>query len=471
MSEARPLLAPGSPLLAAIMLAGAGVYLFLPASGIATFGAIAYGVAGGVWPALALRLVGFSTPFYLLPKAAADLPFNPTEFLLFWLAAGWFAWRLRRATRGERLDLGLGRPEWPILLFLLGAVLAGLAATDLAAHARGLRLLVLEPLVFFWLARRVLVDDADWHGLLDAWLLAGVAVSFFAFYQYLFTQDTIVAEGVARARGLYGSPNNLGIYLARLLPVAGALAFWGVRRPALYGAAFVAIALALGLTFSLGAWLGAAAGLLCLAVVGGQRRLALGVVAVLALAVLAGSAVGLERITSHFSPDSPTWRWRSFVWQAGLSMVRDHPLMGIGIDNFLRLYPNYMHPDAWPEPNLSHPHNLVLDFWLSTGLVGLVGGLWLLGRQAKRAWQLWQSAPAAQTRALGLGLLASAVVLLVQGSFDNSYFLIDLAFVFWLGQALVAPRRQVVVENVPDDEVPNDEEREAAPWEAPRHRP
>jgi hypothetical protein len=42
------------------------------------------------------------------------------------------------------------------------------------------------------------------------------------------------------------------------------------------------------------------------------------------------------------------------------------------------------------------------------------------------------------------GALGAMVDLLVHGLIDNSYFLVDLAFVFWLTLALVEPRRPVL---------------------------
>ncbi len=479
MSEERRWTGKRAIMQAAVMVAGIATYVLAPWSGVALSGWMIFTLTAGAWPGMALRLIVLSTPFYLFPKTVTDLPFSPTEAMLVGLLVAWLVPALRRTLRSGGPGPRRLRLDWPIVLFLLGAVFAGLAATDLGTHARNLRVVVLEPLLFYYLAKRESQTEDEFFGLVDAWLLAGVAVSLFAFYQYLFTSDTIVAEGVARARGLYGSPNNLGIYLARVLPVAGCLAVWGERRRGLYAAAFAVVAAALALTFSLGAWLGAAVALLFVALLGSRRRFALGIVGVLALALLGGWLLDLPRIVSHFSPDAATWRWRVYVWQAGINMVRDHPLLGVGLDNFLKLYPSYMLPEAWPEPGLSHPHNLLLDLWLSTGLLGLVGGVWLIGRQLWRAWRSWRFADSVQLRAVGLGLFASTVDLVVHGSFDNAYFLVDLAMVFWLVQALAGTRPRpykaagAAGEGTGMASEPawerEQEEEGPAPWETPSH--
>jgi O-antigen ligase len=110
--------------------------------------------------------------------------------------------------------------------------------------------------------------------------------------------------------------------------------------------------------------------------------------------------------------------------------------LGIGLDNFAYLYQHvYLREGAAAEPNLSHPHNWLLHVWLELGLLGLVAFGWLVAR-------FWFCARAAQsnieTRWVVAGAAGAMVDLLIHGLIDNSYFLVDLAFVFWLSLALVA---------------------------------
>jgi O-antigen ligase len=125
------------------------------------------------------------------------------------------------------------------------------------------------------------------------------------------------------------------------------------------------------------------------------------------------------------------------LWQSALEMVRDHPLWGIGLDQFLYLYPTYMHPDAWREPNLSHPHNLLLDFWLRLGLLGLVALAWAGWKALRRVQKGGAPVPAATARdarasALAWGAAGALVAVVLHGALDNSYFVIDLAYGCWV---------------------------------------
>jgi O-antigen ligase len=115
-------------------------------------------------------------------------------------------------------------------------------------------------------------------------------------------------------------------------------------------------------------------------------------------------------------------------------MLRENWLLGVGLDNFLYLYrTRYILPEAWQEPNLTHPHNLVLDFATRLGLGGIVILGWLQVAFWRQAWQLYRrwSIPFVP------GLVGSMAVFLSHGLIDNSYFLVDLAFIFFLTAGLI----------------------------------
>ncbi len=155
---------------------------------------------------------------------------------------------------------------------------------------------------------------------------------------------------------------------------------------------------------------------------------ALGVLAVAAIGVL----VPMGRLVSAASVSQ-----RGYLWRAALDMIRDHPLMGVGLDNFLYQYPKYQLPQAWAEPNMSHPHNILLDFWTRVGILGVAAIVWLEWAFWREGLRLYRKAGQAETRAVVLGLMASMIDFLVHGLIDNSFFLVDLAFVFWLTYGLM----------------------------------
>jgi putative inorganic carbon (hco3(-)) transporter len=135
----------------------------------------------------------------------------------------------------------------------------------------------------------------------------------------------------------------------------------------------------------------------------------------------------------HLQPGRGTTFFRLQLWQSLVAMIRDHPFLGVGLDNFLYLYQQrYILPTALAEANLSHPHNLILHFWLQLGLLGLAAALWLVGQAFVLAHRVYTHSADPLTRVLALGAAGSLVDFVVHGMIDNSYFLPDLAIIFWL---------------------------------------
>jgi O-antigen ligase len=199
---------------------------------------------------------------------------------------------------------------------------------------------------------------------------------------------------------------------------------------------------ALLMTFSKGALLiGLPVALLALGLAQRTRRatwIALGAVIVVMLLVLPFAFT--ERFQSILNLRAGTAFFRLKLWRATLHMIADHPITGVGLDNFLYYYRSrYVLPSAWSELDLSHPHNLILDAWTRLGLGGVALVAWLGVSFFRTTWRQLHAATG-DRRALLLGLLAAMASALAHGMVDHALFLVDLAFVFGLILAIAHPR-------------------------------
>ncbi|MGI8424127.1 MAG: O-antigen ligase family protein [Chloroflexota bacterium] len=316
-------------------------------------------------------------------------------------------------------------------------VLAGLLSTWVADYPRlalrELRTVVIEPALFYCAARSVLIGRRDAQILAASFVAGAGAASVLAILQTVAGRNLVTAEGVTRAAALYRSPNNLALLLDRAFPMALAGALYAARPArALFGVAAALGAGALFVTFSRGAWLACAVAALgvfmpWLAEHFTRSRRGLLLVAVALVPLIAGAvlvAAQFERFSSLFSGAGTSFL-RLHLWSASVRMALDHAVFGVGLDQFLYHYPRYMHPDAWREPNLSHPHQIVLDFWLRLGVLGVAAVAWagVAHRRVMRA-----GGPAA----LRLGAAGAVLALLLHGLVDNSFFLLDLAYATWI---------------------------------------
>jgi putative inorganic carbon (HCO3(-)) transporter len=442
---------------------GAGLSFIFPGLG-SLLGMALASAASILAPRLGLLAAMATLPLYLQVRPVGPLAVSFSEAVLLASALGtalrWAAGRRAEGggRRAEESPAGLHATpsafrlppsvlrsafDWPIALFLLSALLSLLVTQYLRLSLRELRSLVLEPLLTYYLVL------AWFPGRSAAWalgaLLAGaVAVALGGLAGLTLGLWVTETEGVRRAQATYPSPNHLGLFLGRALPWLLALVClaktW--RGPALVGTLVVAAAV-FG-TFSIGAWLGSGAAVLVVAWCLGRARLvAKASVGLAAVGLAALVFVRAERVWSHLEPGRGTTFFRLQLWDSSVAMIRDHPLLGVGLDNFLYLYQQrYILPSALAEANLSHPHNLVLHFWLQLGLPGVIAILWLLARAFTMVRRL--SAPSADSlsRFLTVGAAGSLTDFVVHGMIDNSYFLPDLAIIFWLTLALLEAGRR-----------------------------
>lgn len=367
-----------------------------------------------------IRRVGMASP---PPPSRTDPPLSPRG----------------RGARGEGPHRAMTSLDLAVLAFVLLGIISTRAASNFGVASREFRVIVIEPALLYALLRLSKLTRAQVWRLVNALLLAGVVVCLFGLWQFA-AGDVIIGEGVRRVRSVWGSPNNAALFLGRLLPIALAFALFlpEARNKRAYAVIVFLLALTLFLTYSLGALvLGVPASIALLALVWlwpSRHRLRPVHAAVLAALLIGGVAVALlaggSRLQSLFQTGTGTGFFRVAVWTSATNMIRDHPILGVGLDNFLYEYPKYILPEAWREPNLSHPHNVLLDFWLRLGILGPVVLIWIQVEFFRRIWRTLGSGQGPWARALAVGLAASMVDFLAHGMVDAAYFVVDLAFVF-----------------------------------------
>jgi O-antigen ligase len=418
---------------------------------------------------LGLGTVALALPFYAQPKVLLGRPFSVVELSLALCAGAWLLARLLDLGRAlarsgsvpillrlqqiDRYLLGLPLRLWQswtwldkgVLALLILAALSLGWTTHLEVAQREFRTVFLESALFYALLRLSVRSPRAHQRVLEGWLLGALIIAGIGIWQLVAGQDLIAAEGVWRVRGLYGSPNNLALYLERAFPVLLAIAWQGRTRAArvVYALAAIPISAALVMTLSKGALLvGVPASLLALGLVQRDRRaLWVAIIAIVAVALVVVPFAFTERFQSILNLRAGTAFFRLKLWRSTLSMIGDHPLTGVGMDNFLYYYRSrYVLPSAWGELDLSHPHNLVLDAWTRLGVGGVAVVAWLCVFFFRSVWGQLETALAGR-RALLVGLFAAMVAVLAHGMVDHAVFLIDLSFIFALLLAMGNPRQ------------------------------
>lgn len=254
-----------------------------------------------------------------------------------------------------------------------------------------------------------------------------------------------------RAYGTFAQPNPFAGYLNLTLPLGYALLVARVAsagscrrdlltlRSGLLLVWLAGVGGALLMSFSRGAWLGLAVGLVAITLLY-SRRTALvmaGSGVLLAAVLILGSANLLpSALTQRFTSVSDYFRIfdvrgvkvtdanfavveRMAHWQAAWGMIQDRLWFGYGAGNYPAAYARYSLA-GWQEA-LGHAHNVLLNVTAETGVVGLSAYMFFL---ATALWTCWRAARAAAAHdavahALALGVLGILAAKMTHEMLDN----------------------------------------------------
>lgn len=199
-------------------------------------------------------------------------------------------------------------------------------------------------------------------------------------------------------------------------PAAAGPTAW-LDRPIVAWTALVAVNWGLFGSLTRGAWVALGVGL-TLVVLARRPRLVLATpVVVVAFLVLSPVSV-LARVVSIVDLSDPSNYDRICMAEAGLRMVGERPLLGIGPDRVKHVYPLYRTPSA-PRLLVPHLHNSYLQLAAERGIPALSFFVALLGASFLAAWRGYRrGGPEAD---LELGLAGAIVAFAVAGLFENNW--------------------------------------------------
>jgi O-antigen ligase len=172
-----------------------------------------------------------------------------------------------------------------------------------------------------------------------------------------------------------------------------------------------------------------------------RKPVALLLLPIVAAAVLILSPeVVRNRIMSITDLNDSSIRERLYVWRAGVEIIRDNPLFGVGQNSFPLVYPKYRRPDV-KEPNISNLHNNFLELGAERGLVGLTVWIWLWVATAWAMFKGWRGAPVAGRMAKAAGL-GSLTAFMTAGLFEFNFgtAMVQMMMFYITGVALAASR-------------------------------
>jgi len=119
---------------------------------------------------------------------------------------------------------------------------------------------------------------------------------------------------------------------------------------------------------------------------------------------------------------------REQLWAAALQMIEQHPLLGVGPDNFRHSYGSYLGLSIWDER--VHANNLYLELIADTGVLGAAAFALVIGVALAR---LLGGGPLPGVEGVWMvGLAASLTTFFVHGTLDYFLDFTPIFLLFWM---------------------------------------
>ncbi len=342
---------------------------------------------------------------------AVQLSIAAAQILLTALLLCWVIGMVRDKSRPTA-------PTFFIALLAYGALtlistVFSFAPLESFIHDRQLVLFLIVPAVYD-LARGQRATMAT-----DVIITVGAAAAAYGIVQYGMLHFDSLGQ---RPRGTLGHYMTYSGTLMLVIGVAASRLVFGARDRTWPALVMPALVVALSLTLTRSAWVGACVAVGVLFILKDLRLLGLlPVIAALLFAFAPDSVT--NRMVSMFDLRDPSNRDRLAMARSGMAMMRDFPLTGVGPAMIPKLYTQYRDPDAVNAMN-PHLHNVPLQIAAERGLPALVTWLAFIVALGYGLFRLFRTEREPTMAAAGLAAIASMLSAgLFEYNFGDSEFL------------------------------------------------
>jgi len=314
---------------------------------------------------------------------------------------------------------------WPLAAYGVATLVAALFSIDPRVSfwdSRQLTLFLLVPIAY-----RLLRGERSLAAV-DVIITVGAVHAVYGIVQYgilNFDDTPLVSQRVQGLLSHYMTYSGL----IMLVACTAAARVMFRREDRLWAALIMpALVVALALTLSRNAWVGACVGIGLLFLLRDFRLLGLLPVALGVFIALAPAPL-TERFYAMFSvedlvagSDTSTAtvqsnRDRVAMVRSGFRIIKDHPVTGVGPDMLIRVYPHYRDPAAVRQLN-PHLHNVPLQIAAERGLPALALWLWFVVTLIRDFWRKRRTTTYVSLATAGL---ACTVAMLAAGMFEYNF--------------------------------------------------
>jgi len=294
---------------------------------------------------------------------------------------------------------------------------------------------ILHLTLYFMVVKSVLRTKKDWKIFFNIFVAVSVFVSLYALFQK-FGQENVHSIYDTRVYSTVGNPPFLASYLLLSIFLGLILIFTAQKKylKGVYLSTVVLSSIVIYFTASRGAILAGTIGMIifsALFVVGKSnksnvrifKRAALFFLGIFILAFIVFLIFGntefikqdstLSRFTAMFS--DPSVKTRLHAWKIAWEGIKERPILGWGQENFIGVYTVNPIPAFGKHIWLDRSHNIVIDWLINAGFLGLLSYLAILGSAFYGIWTAFHKQRIAKPEQVAI--VTAFVVYFVQNLF------------------------------------------------------
>ena len=392
-------------------------------------------------------------PAYSLPERVAGFNVSILDFFrlsqlalgLRWVIDLWQSYNDHRAHIADKFKVWK-RIKTDALLWLpialLGVYLLSTVFSIAPKHSLAETIRLVSLIVTLYLALAYIQDEKDLRRLGYTLIAVGTVLGLLAIVEYLtgwfFFSATPAVVINRRSNTTFADPN----IFARFLVVTFLFSVAELERRTLWSSRVIpllAILLqgaGLGITGSRGGILALGVSSMIFVVLIPRRKLTLSAMVFMIFAIIAAAVLNpaiMARIESLRTGSlTASGGIREYLWRSGMAMVRDHPVVGVGVGAFgvafTTIYP-YFNPYSTFYVSLSH--TAVLTVLAETGFIGFTVLYFLFGKTLQRGWDISRAMHHERLRFLSASIVAGVIAIFVSAQGEGRLYAEPLLWILW----------------------------------------
>ncbi len=413
-------------------------------------------------PVYAVSLTIIMLPTYLF---RADLFGIPITFLELCILTTFLGYLIKLITEKQLKKTYNLQPttynlKWPVTLIIVAATISVLISPDLQGAGGLWKAYFIEPILFFLVVIKVWPEAKNQKIILWSLGISTLIISLLAIFQkftgFGIAQAGWIAPESRRVTSIFTSPNAVGLYLGPIVAIYLGWIMSEIRNcknikfcvsTILKLLIILPALLAIFFTVSQGTAIGLATAVVFLAFFacppkpegrrwGWNKKWTSGVIAILLVIILI-VPIAREKMLPIITLQDTSGQNRielAILAVDHLTKNIQNFILGAGILGFDQIQDQMR--DPLKIEDLLYPHNIILNFWLELGMLGLIAFIWLIIKFFKKGFKTYSLQPTPYNL-LTLGIMAGMVTIIVHGLVDVPYFKNDLAVLFWILIALI----------------------------------